>query len=70
MREVGQETREERTKERRDLQMVDTNRLVLHPDLLADAVNHHPGFVDCKLIMRTCVELCYSLPHHTKHIIL
>ena len=35
-----------------------------------DAVSHHPGFVDCKLIMRTCVELCYSLPHHTIHIIL
>ena len=46
MREVDRETREEKRKRRWDLEMMDTNKLVLHPDLLADLVSHQTGFID------------------------
>ena len=66
MLEVDQEKKQERTKERRDqLQVVDTNKPMVHPDLLADLASHRPGFIDCKL--RTCVELCYSLSYEIMH---
>ena len=68
MLEVGQEKKQERTKERirRDqLQVVDTNKPMVHPDLLADLASHRPGFIDCKL--RTCVELCYFLSYDIMH---
>ena len=55
MREVG---REEERKRRWHLE-TDANKLVLHPDLLADLVSHQTGFIDSKL--RTCVELCYCM---------
>ena len=64
----GSGEKQERTKERRDqLQVVDTNKPMVHPDLLADLASHRPGFIDCKL--RTCVELCYSLSYDIMHCI-
>ena len=52
-------------KGRWDLEVMDTSKLVLHPDLLANRVSHQTGFIDSDCKLRTCVELCYniSLPH-------
>ena len=48
--------------------MMDANKIVLQPDLLADLVSHQAGFISDSISpkLRTCVELCYngSLPHH------